>query len=133
LSENVDLVRSIYATRARGDYGSDDWAHDDIEYVVIGGPDAGVWRGRSSVSRVIRDFLSAWHDFRDVPEELRALDAERVLVLHHFTGRGKASGLDVGQMSARLASVFDVRDGKVARIAIYLDRDRALADLGLER
>ena len=131
MSENLDLVRSIYEARGRGDYSSDEWADDDIEYAIVDGPTPGVWRGRSTVTQVVRDFLSAWEDFRDQPEDFRELDAERVLVLHHFTGRGKASGLDVGHMSAKTASVFHVRNGKVARIAVYFDREQALADLGL--
>jgi hypothetical protein len=48
----------------------------------------------------MRDFLSAWEGFRAVADEYRELDNERVLVLLHFRGRGKMSGLDVGQTQA---------------------------------
>jgi hypothetical protein len=54
-----------------------------------------------------------------------------VLVLVRYEGRGKLSGLEVGQMRAKGASLFYCRDGTVTRFVAYLDRDRALADLGL--
>jgi len=55
-----------------------------------------------------------------------------VLVLTHRVGRGKTSGLEVGQMRTQGANVFHARDGKVTKLVWYWDRDRALADLGLE-
>ena len=60
------------------------------------------------------------------------LDDERVLALGHYSGRGKASGLQVGQTPASAASVFHVRDGKVTKLVVYFDREQALADLGLK-
>ena len=133
MSENRDLVRSIFAAWARGDYSSVDWAHPEIEYVFVGGPEPGTWTGLTAMTKAWREFLSAWEDYSIEAEEYRELDDERVLVLSHSaSGRGKFSGLEVGQVDETGALVFHVRDGKVARFVGYFDRDRALADLGLE-
>jgi hypothetical protein len=39
-----------------------------------------------------RDWLSAWEEWRVEAEEYRELDGERVLVLFHFSARGKTPG-----------------------------------------
>ena len=78
-----------------------------------------------------RNMLSAWDDLRYHADEYRELDDERVLVLFHRTGRGKASGIEVGEFDIGGASIFHVREGKVTKIVQYYDRERAFADLGL--
>jgi ketosteroid isomerase-like protein len=64
-------------------------------------------------------------------EEYRELEGGRVLVLHHWSGRGRASGLSVERMHAKSASVFHIREGKVTRLLAYWNRERAFSDLGL--
>jgi ketosteroid isomerase-like protein len=52
--------------------------------------------------------------------------------LHLLGGRGKVSGLEVGETETKGTCLFHLRDGKVTKLVLYWDRDRALADLGLE-
>jgi hypothetical protein len=57
---------------------------------------------------------------------------ERVLLLTHTSGRGKTSGLELGQIQTNNAALFHVRNGKVARLVVYWDRERALTELWRE-
>ena len=50
-SSNLDLVRSIYAAHERGDYSSVEWAHSDIELVVVDGPSRTSDSGRRATRR----------------------------------------------------------------------------------
>jgi ketosteroid isomerase-like protein len=130
-SPNLDLVRSILAAHERGDFSSVEWAHPEIEYVIADGPSPGNWTGVAGMVKGARDALSAWEDFRLEVDEYRELDAERVLVLFHRTGRGKSSGLELGQMRTKGANLFHVRDCKVTRLVLYFDLQHALDELGL--
>lgn len=129
-SANLDLVRSIFSAWERGDYSSVEWAHPEIEFVIADGPTAGRWTGLAGMEEGFRDFLSAWEEHRAGAEEFRELDDERVLVLVRVIARGKASGLELGQVRAKGASMFHFRGGKVTRLVCYFDRKRAHADLG---
>jgi ketosteroid isomerase-like protein len=131
-SPNVELVRSIFADWERGDYRSTAWAHPEIEYVHAGVPDPGSWSGLAGMATGLRDFLSVWDEWCPSAEEYRELDGERVLVLIHYAGRGKTSGVQVAQVRTAGAALFHTRAGSVTRLVMYLDRDRALADLGLK-
>ena len=131
MSENLDLVRSIYADWERGEFESADWAHPEIEYVSADGPDPGAWTGLAEMAENFRAWLGLWKEFRLIADEYRPLGPESVIVLDHLSGRGKTSGLDLGRVEGRGAWVFRIRDGKVMRMTRYLDRDHAFADLGL--
>src|ERR1700680_3711367 len=122
MSENLALVRSIYAAWGRDDYSSTEWAHAEIEVVAVDGPDPGNWTGLAAVVKAFRDHLSAWGEYRSEVEECRELDGERFLVFIRVTARGKTSGLEAANKGANM---FHLRDGKVSRLVLYWDRERA--------
>jgi uncharacterized protein len=127
-SANLDLVRSIFSAHERGDFSSTEWAHPQIEWVLVDGPAPGTWTGVARMREGFRDLLEAWDCYRSQPNEYREIDGERVLVIAHASARGKTSGAEVGHMRAHL---FDVRDGKVIKIVNYFDSEHALAALDL--
>lgn len=130
-SANVDLVQAIYAAWERGDYGSAHWADPGIEFVFADGPSPSRSIGLAAMAEANRDWLEAWDDVRQVMEDIRELDDNRVLALHCFVARGKKSGLELDQIQRRAAAVYTIENGKVISLVHYFDRDRGLADLGL--
>jgi ketosteroid isomerase-like protein len=134
MSENLDLVRAIYADWERGDLRSTEWAHPDIEYVEHGGlSHEGLApvrsKGLAGMAQAAREFVNAWDGWTIVAEDIRELDDQLVLAMTCYSARGKHSGLSVEQQGAH---VFLVRGGKVAQLTVYAVRHRALADLGPE-
>jgi ketosteroid isomerase-like protein len=109
-----------------------DWADPEIEFEAIGGLEPGRAHGIPGMARAMREFLTAWEGYRAEAEEFHQLDDGRVLVLIHRSARGKTSGLEVEQLRSKGAQLFHLRDGNVTRLVLYWNRDRALADLGLE-
>jgi ketosteroid isomerase-like protein len=130
-SRNIGLVRSIYEGWERGDVSSADWADPHIEFVSPMGVETGSWIGRSEMARAWGETISAWDEIRVKADEFYELDDERVLTFHTFTGRGKSSGIAIGSALTNGATLFQIRDGKVTRLVVYMDRDRAVADVGL--
>jgi ketosteroid isomerase-like protein len=131
MSQNVELVRSIYANWERGDFTSMEWIDPEFEIVAADGAETGR-TGLAGTVEGIREFLSAWEDFRITAEEYRDLDDGLILVLDRRSGRSKTTGLDLATVRTQGARVFQIREGKVTRLVLYLDRERALADLGLQ-
>jgi hypothetical protein len=83
------------------------------------------------MGEIFRGVLNAYAEYHVAAEQFRELDDERVLVLHRYSGRGKTSGLQIGQIASKGADLFHFRGGKVTRLVLYWELDRALTDLGL--
>ena len=127
---NLEVVHSIYAGWERGDFRSSDWAHRDIEFVYVGGPEPAAARGVEAMDAAWREWLRDWIGFRAVPVEYRVLDDRRILVLVRNFGRGRLSGLELTERS--VGNYFEFEGGLVSKLVVYLDGARALTDLGLE-
>ena len=134
MSENLEVVRCVLSCWERGELLPEqwsDWADPEIEFVTVGGPEPSSHTGLAEAGPRIADFLDVWEDYRVRADEYRELDGERVLVTFAYRGRGRTSGLDLGELRLGAASIYYVCGDKVTRIVSYFDRDRALADLGL--
>jgi hypothetical protein len=127
----VEVVRSIYAAWALADFSWVGWAHPEIEYVIVEGPAPGSWKGLAGLEEGGLGILSAWQGLRVEAEGYRQLDDGRILVLTRLSGRGKTSGIELGQMRAKGADILQMHGGKVMRFVLYWNREHALADLGL--
>ena len=80
----------------------------------------------------LRGVFRAWDNAWPEATDYRELDHERVFVAVRFHGRGKASGVDLGQLWTKGGGMCHIRDGQVVTLIVYAEYDRALADLGLE-
>jgi ketosteroid isomerase-like protein len=156
MSANLDLVRSIYAPLERGDWSSAEWAHPEIEWVLVGGPEPGsgtasfldVWDRECEFLSVTGSRIDGtsyrrheglrrfWEERTETSTELR-FDAERILegkdgdvvvAVGLLRGRGRAGGVLIDQ---RLGVVFELRDGKIRFCRSYSDPEDALEAVGL--
>ena len=132
MSQNLDLLRSIYADLERGDFSRADRADPEIEIVVEDGPEPGSGTGLGGMATGWRQVLSGWEDFRVEVDDYREVDHERLHALIHFSRRGKTSGIEARHVGGKRRRAVPRARGKVTRMVHYWDRDRALADLGLE-
>ena len=128
---NTDLVRSIFEAWERGDFGSADWAAPEFEYTFADGPSPGSWKALAGIAKAWGDFLGAWESYRHHATDYRELDSERVLVVVHRAGRGESTHRPLAEPDS--AGLFHIRDGKVSKLVIYWNGDRAFAELGLSR
>src|SRR3954447_15117755 len=97
MSDDVDLVRSLFAAWERGDWSSTDWADPEIEFVIAEGPDARSLTGLRAMVGAWREFLNAWTEYGVRADDIRELGDGRVLVILHAVGSGKTSGVQLGE------------------------------------
>ena len=63
MSENLDLVQSVYANWEHGNWSDGSWADPEIEFVIADGPDPRSIRGREAMASTWSEFLGAWSGY----------------------------------------------------------------------
>ena len=131
--ENVEIVRGIYDAVARRDdttpfevYAEDIvWDVSNARRAVLN--PRPVYHGHEGVREFWRDALSVFGDVNLDVEDL--VDAgDRVLAVVREREVGRSSGVPV---EASHLAVWTLADGKVTRLQIFDDRQRALEAAGL--
>ncbi len=136
MSENLDLVRSIYAETGRGDFSLLQreaelravYAPDFEWHTRQDLPDAGVRKGYEGLARLAREWADAFDDLQLDADEL--IDAgNHVVAVARIRGCLKGSG---HQVEVEETQVWTMRDGRAVEVRGYLTRAEALKAVGLE-
>jgi uncharacterized protein len=126
---DADVVRQGYEAFARGDV--EGWLagfhRDAVLHEFADHPDQDAFHGREG--------LRAWYTGVDDMTAERRFDVEEliegpgtVLAIVHFIGRELRGGIE---FDTRVFHVFEMRDGKVARVAGYRNEAEARAIAGV--
>ncbi len=128
----MEIVRRVLDGVSRSDRASvEPLLHPDVEWRTGLGPLLGVETvsGREAVLRLgFEDIPDGFEDYRVEVEELTDIDQGRVLVVATYSGRGKASGIEIAE---RISSVHRLRDGMIVSVRDYPSRREALEAAGL--
>ena len=129
--ENVEVVRSAFLALAdRGFDGLAEFLHAEINWRAMEGApdDVGEMRGTEAARRYVEDWFETFDDLTTIPEELLDAADGHVVAVLAVSGRAKLSGIT---RELRYASLYTLRDGKIARIREHADRQEALQAAGL--
>ena len=89
----------------------------------------GVYEGIDGIRRFLTDVEEAAPDFRIELDGVEEVDSKRVIAFLRNSSTGRASGI---RMAWPQTNVYDLIDGKISHIRIFLDRQEALKAVGLE-
>jgi hypothetical protein len=90
----------------------------------------GVYEGAIGIRRWFTDLEDVGPDFRIELERAETIRPGRVLAFMRITGSGRTSGLQVTD-GTPTANVYDLVEGKIRRVRIFMDRQEALEAVGL--
>ena len=131
-SEDIELLRRGYSAWNRGDVeGVLEIVSDQVElHPVLGDVVlADTFRGHDGMRHWYETIHSSLADFRAEVEDVIEVGDGRYVVLLHFSGRGRASGVEVTLDGAHLVTV---RDRLLVRLEGFENREEALRAAGVE-
>jgi uncharacterized protein len=129
----ADLLRRFYESFNQGDLDSVlELCTDDVELYqdpdVVDMVAALTPRGSERVAQYLRGWLDSWSEYQVRPQEFLQ-SGQDVAALTHARARGKNSQFEI---EADMADFFTLRNGRIARFRLYIQRVDALGSLGLE-
>jgi ketosteroid isomerase-like protein len=101
--------------------------HEDFEIVAPTPGQRAPFVGLEGLRAGWLDWLDPWESYRTEVEDVIDAD-DQVVVLVRDYGRRPGMDAEVGVVSA---AVWTVRDGKIARVAFYVNRSEAIEAVGL--
>ena len=129
--ENARLVeRAIAAINARDIEGYLACCTENVKLETPMAAVGGVYEGIDGIRRFFADVEDSAPDFRIELDGVEEVDSKRVLAFLRISSTGRASGIRMAPPP--LTNVYDLIDGKLSRIRIFLDRQQALKAVGLE-
>lgn len=126
---NVETVRRAYAAYDRGGFDAlfaylavnIEW---DMTKTTL---DSHVYQGHDEVRRFFAGLAKLWDTFSFTYDEY--IDAgDEVLAIGRLRARGKGSGVE---LETPVVHIWTLSDGVAVRLQAYLDRDQAMAAVGL--
>jgi ketosteroid isomerase-like protein len=129
--ESVELLRRFYESFNQRDLDAVlELCTNDVEVYkdpgVVEMVAAATPRGQERVAQYLRGWLESWTAYHARPEEF-VQSGDDVAALVHLRARGKGSQFDIEE---EMADVFALRDGRIARLRLYVRRGEALGSLG---
>jgi ketosteroid isomerase-like protein len=127
--ENVETVRRVYEGVTARLETPRELLHPEYEVDAREVSLEGAWpRGYDASEEILREYWGTFEDFYVEIEEVIHADDEQVVDVVRDGGRLKGSDAEVWN---RFFHVWTFRDGKIVRLSIHTDRNRALEAAGL--
>ena len=123
------VERAIAAINARDIEGYRACCTEDVKLETPMAAVGGVYEGIHGIRRFLTDVEEAAPDFRIELDGVEEVDSKRVIAFLRNSSTGRASGI---RMAWPQTNVYDLIDGKISHIRIFLDRQEALKAVGLE-
>jgi ketosteroid isomerase-like protein len=128
--ENVRLVeRAIAAINARDIESYRACCTEDVKLETPTAAIGGVYEGIDGIRRFLTDLEEATPDFRIELDGVEEVDSKRVIAFLRNNSTGRASGI---RMAWPQTNVYDLIDGKISHVRMFVDRQEALKAVGLE-
>ena len=126
---DIEMLRGAYAAFNRGDWDAAALlAHADFELQTADrAVNRGIYRGPDTARRFFEDLFEPFEEIVVEPEEFFERDDQIVVfLLARFRPTGSSAVVE-----NRIGHLWTMREGKLARLAIYPRREEALEAAGL--